>query len=164
MKINKLMKCTSRLRIMETERRLVEAGVVLDPTNGGSVPGQDPGLGSKKQTTRRHRRKLPEIPKHKKRRILQSLMDFRYKEFCFSFRRCCTCFYLWGTKRRHAELGGTTVTRPESGLSSVDGTWSGQPRVDLTWPRYTCTERSGYLGGPIQCSQSSLNDPEPGKL
>ena len=58
---------------METERRLVEAGVVLDSNNGGSVQAQDPGSSSKKQTTRRHRRKLPEIPKHKKR-SLQSLI------------------------------------------------------------------------------------------
>ena len=45
----------------------MEAGVVLD--SSGAVPDQDPGHGSKKQTTRRHRRKLPEIPKHKKRRV-----------------------------------------------------------------------------------------------
>ena len=55
---------------METERRLVEAGVVLDSNNGSPAQIQDPGHGSKRQTTRRHRRKLPEIPKHKKRRIL----------------------------------------------------------------------------------------------
>jgi len=63
---NDIISNDDRLRIMETERRLVEAGVVLDSNNGAPAQIQDPGHGSKRQTTRRHRRKLPEIPKHKK--------------------------------------------------------------------------------------------------
>ena len=48
---------------METERRLVESGVM------GEEGGHETG---RRQTGqhRRHRRKLPEIPKHKKREII----------------------------------------------------------------------------------------------
>ena len=45
---------------METERRLVEAGVM-----GEEEGRQEPGR--RQAAHRRHRRKLPEIPKHKKR-------------------------------------------------------------------------------------------------
>ena len=45
---------------METERRLVEAGV-MGEEEGNKEPARRQG------GHRRHRRKLPEIPKHKKR-------------------------------------------------------------------------------------------------
>ena len=47
---------------METERRLVESGVM------GEEEGQETGRRQAGQH-RRHRRKLPEIPKHKKREL-----------------------------------------------------------------------------------------------
>ena len=50
---------SSRQRIMETERRLVEAGVMEAEEVGDQ---QQPRRGH-----RRQRRRLPEIPKHKKR-------------------------------------------------------------------------------------------------
>ena len=64
-----------RQRIMETERRLVLSGVITDseateePTHSfvSNVSSVSPGAGARRHTTRRHRRKLPEIPKHKKR-------------------------------------------------------------------------------------------------
>ena len=52
---------SSRQRIMETERRLVEAGVMEAEEAGDQ---QQPGP---RRGHRRQRRRLPEIPKHKKR-------------------------------------------------------------------------------------------------
>ena len=51
---------------METERRLVESGVM-----GEEEGGQETGRRQAGQH-RRHRRKLPEIPKHKKRELTMS--------------------------------------------------------------------------------------------
>ena len=51
---------------METERRLVESGVM-----GEEEGGQETGRRQVGQH-RRHRRKLPEIPKHKKRELTMS--------------------------------------------------------------------------------------------
>ena len=48
----------SRQRIMETERRLVEAGVMEAEAGDQHQP---------RRGHRRQRRRLPEIPKHKKR-------------------------------------------------------------------------------------------------
>ena len=49
---------SSRQRIMETERRLVEAGVMEAEAGDQQQP---------RRGHRRQRRRLPEIPKHKKR-------------------------------------------------------------------------------------------------
>ena len=46
---------------METERRLVEAGVMGEEEEDNKEPAR------RQAGHRRHRRKLPEIPKHKKR-------------------------------------------------------------------------------------------------
>ena len=51
-------KISSRQRIMETERRLVEAGVMEAEAGDQQQP---------RRGHRRQRRRLPEIPKHKKR-------------------------------------------------------------------------------------------------
>ena len=55
-----------RRRILETERRLLESGGILEPDNDQGDLSKDT---RRHQGTRRHRRKLPEIPKHKKRKI-----------------------------------------------------------------------------------------------
>ena len=54
---------------METERRLVESGVM-----GEEEGGQETGRRQAGQH-RRHRRKLPEIPKHKKRELTMMSED-----------------------------------------------------------------------------------------
>ena len=52
--------CDPRQRIMDTERRLVESGVMEEGEERLET-------GRRQAGHRRHRRKLPEIPKHKKR-------------------------------------------------------------------------------------------------
>lgn len=55
-----------RRRILETERRLVESGVILNADHDQGDQRQD--TDARRQGARRHRRRLPEIPKHKKRK------------------------------------------------------------------------------------------------
>ena len=56
-----------RRRILETERRLVESGVIRDDDDDAGDCLDQQRQQRRQSGSRRQRRKLPEIPKHKKR-------------------------------------------------------------------------------------------------
>ena len=94
---------------METERRLVESGVMRDTAETAETVEtvERPGPG-RRQTGphRRHRRKLPEIPKHRKRECCKS---FRFKifleKYSSSARGSGPGLNIRGAERGHPQLG-----------------------------------------------------------